>query len=178
MTTSYVAMLRGINVGGKTKVSMADLRAALADMGLDDVSTYIQSGNVLFRSSISPATLPTAIEQAIDGAFGLAVKVVLRTSGQLAGVVKHNPLTTGGRDLTKLHVTFLASKPAAARVAGIDADGFLPDEIRVLEREVYLHCPAGYGRTKLNNAFLERTLGTVGTTRNWNTVTTLARLSS
>ena len=178
MTTSYVAMLRGINVGGKTKVPMADLRAALADMGLDDVSTYIQSGNVIFRSSISPSTLPPAIEHAIDGAFGLAVKVVVRTSAELAGVVKHNPLVGGGRDLTKLHVTFLASQPAAARMAHIEAEAFLPDEIRVLGREVYLHCPAGYGRTKLNNAFLERTLGTVGTTRNWNTVTTLARMSS
>ena len=178
MTASYVAMLRGINVGGRARVSMADLRATLVDMGLDNVSTCIQSGNVLFRSSISPAQLPPAIEQAVDGAFGLAVKVVVRTSAQLADVVKYNPLATGGRDLTRLHVTFLASKPAAARVASIDAEGFLPDEIEVLDREVYLHCPAGYGRTKLDNTFLERTLGTVGTTRNWNTVTTLARMSS
>jgi len=178
MTTSYAAMLRGINVGAKTKVSMADLRAALVDLGLDDVSTYIQSGNVIFRSSISPSELPPAIEHAIDGAFGLTVKVVLRTSAQLTGVVKHNPLAAAGRDLTKLHVTFLASQPAAARMAHIEAEAFLPDEIRVLEREVYLHCPAGYGRTKLNNAFFERTLGVPATTRNLRTVTVLADMTS
>ncbi len=178
MATSYVALLRGINVGGRAKLSMADVRAAFVDMGFDDVSTYIQSGNVLFRSSSSPATLPLAIEQALAGAFDLAVKALLRTSAQLAKVVERNPLAAGGRDPAKLHVTFLAAKPPPARVAAIDTEAFLPDELRVREREVFLHCPTGYGRSKLNNTFFERRLGVLSTTRNWNTVTTLARLSS
>jgi len=178
MAKSYVALLRGINVGGRAKISMADLRSAFVDMGFDDVSTYIQSGNVVFRSSRSPVTMAADIEEGIDAAFGLDVNVVLRTSAQWAGVVEHNPLAAGGRDPAKLHVTFLASKATAARVAGIDTEGFLPDEFRVLQREVYLHCPAGYGRTKLTNTFLERRLGVVATTRNWNTVRTLARMSS
>src|SRR5579863_9303243 len=134
---TYVAMLRGVNVGGRTKLPMADLRAALVDMGFEDVATYIQSGNVVFRASSSPATLPAAIEEGIEAAFGLAVAVVLRTSTQLAAVVGHNPLTTGGRDPAKLHVTFLASKPSAARVARVDTAAFLPDELRVVGREAY-----------------------------------------
>jgi len=178
MTTSYVALLRGINVGGRSKLSMADLRAAFADTGFDDVSTYIQSGNVLFRSSRSPAALPGAIEEVIDAAFGLTVRALLRTSTELADVVAHNPLATGGRDMSRLHVTFLAAAPAPPRVAALDSGPFLPDEFGVRGREIYLHCPGGYGRTKLNNTFFERTLEAVATTRNWKTVTTLADLSS
>ena len=103
---------------------------------------------------------------------------MLRTSTQLADVVGHNPLAAGGRDPAKLHVTFLASKPAVVPGGGPRHRAFLPDEFRVVGREVYVHCPAGYGRTKLNNAFFERALGVVATTRTWNTVTTLARMSS
>ena len=106
------------------------------------------------------------------------MSALLRTSTQLADIVARNPLAGVVRDPAKLHVTFLAAEPAPARVAAINVEGFLPDELRVLEREVFLHCPAGYGRSKLNNTFFERKLGTVATTRNWNTVTTLARLSA
>jgi uncharacterized protein (DUF1697 family) len=176
--TVYVAMLRGINVGGHAKVAMADLRASFAEMGFDDVESYIQSGNVVFRSSKSPVTLPSTIERTLDAAFGHGIKVVVRTHAQLVAVVGHNPLLGGRRDAAKLHVSFLASKPAPSRVGALDTGGFLPDEFLVSEREVYLHCPGGYGRTKLNNAFFERALGVVATTRTWNTVTTLAGMGS
>ena len=176
--TVYVAMLRGINVGGHAKVAMADLRAAFAEMGCADVQSYIQSGNVVFRSSKSPAALLATIEQGLDAAFGHGIRVVIRTNSQIADVVGHNPLKGGGREPAKLHVTFLASKPAPSRVADLDPDAFLPDEFRIAGCEVYLHCPGGYGRTKLNNAFFERRLGVVATTRTWSTVTTLSKLAS
>jgi uncharacterized protein (DUF1697 family) len=176
--TAYVAMLRGINVGGHAKVAMADLRAAFAEMGFDDVQSYIQSGNVLFRTTTPPARLPATIEHSLDAAFGHGIKVVIRTHAQLAAVVGYNPLLGGDREPAKLHVTFLASKPAPSRLGALDNDAFLPDEFLVSGREVYLHCPEGYGRTKLNNAFFERSLGVVATTRTWNTVTTLARMGS
>ena len=82
----------------------------------------------------------------------------------------------GSADVSKLHVTFLVDKPDADRVAAIDPSKFEPDELEVIGRDVHLHCPAGYGRTKLNNAFLEKKLAQPGTTRNWKTVTTLARM--
>jgi uncharacterized protein (DUF1697 family) len=175
---TYVAMLRGINVGGHAKVGMADLRAAFAEMGFDDVQSYIQSGNVVFRTTTAAATLPTRIERKVEAAFGHGIRVVIRTHAQVVGVVGGNPLAGGGRDLSKLHVTFLASKPAPSRVGGLDGGAFLPDEFRVAGREVYLHCPGGYGRTKINNAYFERALGVVATTRTWNTVTTLSAMGA
>jgi uncharacterized protein (DUF1697 family) len=175
--TTYLALLRGINVGGHAAVSMADLRATFVDMGYDDARTYIQTGNVLFSTTGSAAALQSAVEEALETRFGLSITVMLRTRAQLAAVVGANPLATGGRDPAKLHVTFLASKPPSSRLSSLDAAPSGPDELEVVGREVYLHCPDGYGRTKLTNTFFERTLGVPATTRNWKSVTTLAQLA-
>ena len=174
--TAYAAMLRGINVGGHAKLSMADLRATFVDMGFSDARTYIQSGNVLFSASDAAAKLGSVIEHGLEARFGLGIKVVLRTQGQLAEVVEHNPLAGGRRDAARLHVTFLASKPSSSRLSSLAPDGFLPDEFRVVGREVFVHCPHGYGTTKINNAYFERSLGVAATTRTWRTVTTLASM--
>jgi uncharacterized protein (DUF1697 family) len=178
VVTAYVALLRGINVGGHGKVAMAELRAGFVDMGFGDASTYIQSGNVVFSASGPATTLRSVIEKGIGTRFGLDVTVVLRTRAQLAAIIERNPLAGGGRDPAKLHVTFLVSTPTAPRRSGLDADAFLPDEFRVAGREVYVHCPEGYGRTKLNNAFFERSLGVAATTRTLRTVTTLEAMLS
>jgi uncharacterized protein (DUF1697 family) len=174
---SYVAMLRGINVGGHAKVPMADLRATFLDMGYGEVATYIQSGNVVFGASGSAAKIHATIEQGLEDRFGLGIKVILRTRAQLEKAIADNPLANGRRDDAKLHVTFLGATPASSRVSGLDARGFLPDEFVVRGREVYVHCPEGYGRTKLNNAFFERALGVTATTRTLRTVTTLAAMT-
>jgi uncharacterized protein (DUF1697 family) len=174
--TTYVAMLRAVNVGGRV-VAMADLRAAFTDMGYRDARTYIQTGNVVFAASASPTKLQSAVEHGLGARFGDGIGVVLRSRAQLAATVEHNPLLGGGRDPKRLHVTFLASTPHPSRLAGLDAEAFLPDEFRLDRREVYVHCPGGYGRTKINNSFFERALGVVATTRNWNTVTTLADMA-
>jgi len=171
-------MLRGINVGGHAKVPMTELRAMFCDMGHLDARTYIQSGNVVFGASASTAALQSAIEERLEERLGLGIKVVLRTGAQLDDVVSHNPLVDGKRDRAKLHVTFLGSKPASSRVSVLDREAFLPDEFEVVGREVYLHCPDGYGRTKINNSFFERALGVSATTRTWKTVTTLADMAS
>jgi uncharacterized protein (DUF1697 family) len=175
--TAYVAMLRGINVGGHAKVSMTDLRSAFSDLGYGEVRTYIQSGNVLFDTSASAAKLQPALEHGLEARLGLSIKVVVRSRAQLGRIIDSNPLASGKRDRTKLHVTFLGSKPAASRSSAPDAHAFLPDEFRVAGQEVYLYCPGGYGRTKLNNTFFERALGVTATTRTWKTVTTLATMS-
>ena len=171
---TYVALLRGINLGARNKIAMADLRELFAALGCEDVSTYVQSGNVVFRSPVrSAAKLQGGIEERIRADLGLQIRVLVRTSDELAAVAEGNPF-----DPATAHVTFLAEKPAAAGVRDLDPDRSPPDEFRVAGREVYLHCPNGYGRSKLTNAYFEKQLGVAATTRNWRTVTELARLAN
>jgi len=177
--TTYVALLRGINVGGHTKVAMEDLRKLFAALGHGDARTYIQSGNVIFAApGAEPSRLAKAIEKRIAQDLGVRVIVLLRTGDDLAEVLGHNPFSGRESDPTKLLVTFLAEAPGRERVAKLDKPAGEPAEFEVAGREVYLHCPNGYGRTKLNNAYIEKRLGVPATTRNWRVVTKLAELMS
>jgi uncharacterized protein (DUF1697 family) len=172
-----VAMLRGINESCTKKVQMTDLRALFVGLGYTDVTTYIQSGNVVFRSKgKSAAALTSEIERQITREIGFDVPVVIRAQAALAKVVAANPFA--GVDLAKVHVTFLAKKPEAALVRAAAEHESPPDEFRIAGLEVYLHCPGGYGNTKLNNSFWERKLNVGATTRNWNTATKLLDLAS
>jgi uncharacterized protein (DUF1697 family) len=175
---TYVAMLRGINVSGHNRVSMASLRTLFLNLGAVDVTTYLQSGNVIFKTTGSSADLSKAIEEGVRRDLGLSLTVVLLPRARLARIISGNPFVKGGKDLAKLHVTFLADAPGRAGLNELQAKRFGPDEFRVIGREIYLHCPNGYGRTKLNNAFFEKQLGVAATTRNWRTVTELAKLAS
>ncbi len=176
---TYVALLRGINLGSRNKVSMADLRTLFLALGAEDVATYVQSGNVVFKSRArSPAELTHAIEERIGRDLGVSVTVLVRTARELVSVLADNPFADNGREVASLHVTFLADRPDPVRVRDLEAKRFQPDEFRVVGREVYLHCPNGYGRSKLSNAYLEKVLGVVATTRNWKTVTKVAELAS
>jgi uncharacterized protein (DUF1697 family) len=175
---TYVAFVRGINLGSHHKVSMQDLRALVEALGAEDVATYVQSGNVIFRSGDGPRKLIDAIEMRINRDLGLSVTVLLRTQAELANVLAGNPFNTQGKEPTTLHVTFLANKPSGARVRTLDPKRSQPDQFRLIGREIYLHCPNGYGRSKLTNAYFEQKLGVVATTRNWRTVTKLAELAS
>jgi uncharacterized protein (DUF1697 family) len=173
---TYVALLRGINLGSRNKVSMTELRALFDALGGEDVVTYVQSGNVVFKSPGSADELTDAIEARIRRELGLQVRVLLRTKAQLGKLVAANPFAKKLREAAMLHVTFLAEAPNRARVRELEAKDFAPDEFRVVGRDVYLHCPHGYGRSKLSNAYFEKQLGVAGTTRNWRTVTKLAEL--
>jgi len=173
----YVAMLRGVNVGGK-QIKMTALSALFSDLGYDDVVTYIQSGNVVFTSSSRGAdALTRAIEGRIMRDLRMDVRVLLRSRADLERVQRANPLLRTGADPAKLHVTFLATKPAPALVRAAGELDFGADEFRVVGREVYVHCPNGYGRTKINNKFFEKKLQAAATTRNWNTVNKLLDLA-
>ena len=174
---TYVALLRGINLGARNKVSMAELRELVEGLGADDVTTYVQSGNVVFRSGTPTATLAGDLEAAIRRRLGLDVRVLLRTKSDLGKTVSGNPFADAA-DASKLHVTFLAATPVRARVRKLDPSLSPPDEFRVAGRQVYLHCPNGYGRSKLSNAYFEQQLGVAATTRNWRTVTALADLAA
>ncbi len=175
----YAAFLRAVNLGSRNRISMADLcRLFEEGVGAADVATHGQSGNVAFRHPERSATrLAAVVATGISDSFGLDVKVLLRTEAELARVVGDSPLAASA-DVSELHVTFLVGRPAADRVSALDPSKFAPDRLAVVGREVHLHCPGGYGRSKLSNAFLERKLAQPATTRNWKTVTTVADLTA
>jgi uncharacterized protein (DUF1697 family) len=167
-----VALLRGVNVGGKNKVPMAELRAVFESLGCSDVSTLIQSGNVVFSGG--RAVKPTALEAAIAKELGVEAAVVLRTARELASVVDANPFTRV--DLSKVHVGFMSQAPATAVVAKLDVEGFRPERFELHGRELYFHLPDGMGRAKLP-LYLDRRLGVSTTIRTWTTVVKLLALA-
>jgi uncharacterized protein (DUF1697 family) len=174
----HVALLRGINVGGKNKLPMDDLAAVFVEEECRDVRTYIQSGNVVFRAAPAlAARLAERVPERIRRRFGLRVPVVLRTARELAKVALGNPFLTRGADQDELHVMFLADAPPKASVAGLDAERSPPDEFVVVGREIYLRCPNGVARTKLTNAYFDSQLETTSTVRNWRTVLKLVELA-
>ncbi len=170
----HVALLRGVNVGGKNKLPMKELAALFEDEGCGRVRTYIQSGNVVFEASPNlAAMLPDEIADRIAERFGVRSPVLLRTADELRRVVANSPFPPADMRPTALHVLFLADVPSPERVAALDPDRSPPDRFEVRGREIYLHAPNGLGRSKLTNDYFDRALGTVSTGRNWRTVTTL-----
>ncbi len=175
----YVALLRGINVGGGNKLLKGELVEIFAEAGCRDIRTYIQSGNVVFRAAPSHVDgLSARITDSIASSHGYQIPVVIRTGADLASVVSGNPFLAAGADPGKLHVGFLAEPPDPARVATLDPDRSPPDAFEARGNEVYLHFPAGVARSKLDNAYFDRTLGTVCTIRNWRTVCRLHEMAS
>jgi uncharacterized protein (DUF1697 family) len=166
--TTYVALLRGINIGPRRRVAMADLRKLLESLGLEDVQTYVQSGNAVFRSRTKPDV------KRIEAELGQDIAVLIRTAKEMTAIVEQNPFLARGADPAHLHVTFLDGKPAGS----LEPPPGATEEVEIVGREAYLHFPDGYGRTKLTNAAFEKKLGVRATTRNWRTVTTLAGLAS
>ncbi|MFG3708620.1 DUF1697 domain-containing protein [Micromonospora sp. NPDC047670] len=171
----WVALLRGVNVGG-AKVAMADLRRLVAGLGHDDVKTYLQSGNVVFGSTVRDAeALARGIERAIADELGLSVPVLVRSGRELAAVAGGNPYADREDDPTRLLVAFLATVPEKSAVTALTVPGGENVAFTVTGREVYLHYPdGGYGRSKFTNNYLEKQLGVVATTRNWRSVRALA----
>jgi len=174
----YAALLRGINVGGRKKVPMAALRELLADLGYADVVTHLQSGNAVFSSSgKSPHTLARTITDRIAGEFGMDVKVVIRTGGELADIVRRSPLPDGPENPSRFFVAFLSAAPEPAATGAVESMSFDPDRIWISGTEAYLWCPAGAADTLLTNNFVEKRLKVTATSRNWNTVLKLADLA-
>lgn len=171
----YVALVRGINVGGHRRVSMGDLRGLTEALGHEDVRTYVQSGNVLFTSSArSERKLEEGFEKAIAKELGHEVRVMVRSASHLERIITENPYGDRKPEPKQLHVVFLADKPKAADVRSFDTTAYEPDEVTAMERDLYVYLPNGAGQAKLTNAILEKRLGVPGTMRNWRTVTTLA----
>jgi uncharacterized protein (DUF1697 family) len=174
----HVALLRGINVGGKNLLPMKDLAKIFVTAGCRDVRTYIQSGNVAFSATTGVVKkLPESVSRSIAKSFGYRVPVVVRSHEQLATVLRDNPFLRAGEVEKTLHVAFLADVPAADAVAKLDPDRSPPDRFCVVGQEVYLHLPNGVGNSKLTNAWLDSKLSTVSTMRNWATVLKLFEMT-
>jgi uncharacterized protein (DUF1697 family) len=172
----YVALLRGINVGGKAKVAMAALRDTCASVGCEDVVTYIQSGNVVLRSSLTADGLRATLEAAIAEQLSVSPAVMIRAAKEMAAVLDRNPFPEA--DEKNLHVGFLHAAPAAPVkkcLAAIDCD---PEQLTVVGRELYLHLPNGMGRAALPVPMERCIRPSPVTVRNWRTVTELVELSS
>jgi uncharacterized protein (DUF1697 family) len=178
-STSYAALLRGINVGGKNRLPMKDLVTMFERAGCADVRHYIQSGNVVFRATADlAARVAVVLPKAILRDFSLRVPVVVRSSVELRAVAAGNPFLAKGADPGHCHVLFLADEPARGATAALDPNRSPPDTFAVVRREVYLLCPNGLGRTKLTNAYFDTTLSTISTARNWRTVEKLVEMTS
>ncbi len=173
----YVALLRGINVGGKNRLPMKDLVQMFKAAGCTDVQAYIQSGNIIFRASPSKAAkIPGIVGKSIEEKFGYCIPIVIRTASQLREVSTNNPFLAKGASEDCVHVLFLENTPEKERVLGLDPARSAADAFAVCGSEIYLHLPNGDGNTKLTNAYFDSRLKTICTARNWRTTLKLLEM--
>lgn len=175
---AMVALLRGINVGGKNKLAMAMLRDIAAECGFGGALTHLQSGNLVLASDdVEPSEVAARLTAAIEAKTGLDIPIIVRTSDVWTRVVADNPFPAAAADGRTLHVVFLAG-PASAAVNALDALAFAPEELAIRGAEIYLHLPDGIGRSKLAQTLMRIDNARTGTVRNWNTIAAVADLLS
>lgn len=176
---TYISLFRGINVGGHKKIKMSDLKHLFESLNFSNVTTYLQSGNVVFKSKESNGHLIALhIETEFTKYFGFTTSVLLRSSDELKQIIGKNPfIQDKGIEYDSLYVTFLYRAPNNQGVinSGDMSSGL--DKYILLNGEVYLNCPQGYGRTRFSNNFFEKKLEVKATTRNWKTVIALSSIA-
>ena len=166
----YISILRGINVAGKR------LKNLYEKLGCKNISTYIQSGNVIFEScEENIEKYQNIIKNAIEKAFGFDVPVLIKRNDEIENIIHNNPFTD--KELSKVHVTFLSDIPDIFPLEEIHNTKDISEEFFIRGKEIYLYCPKGYGRSKLTNNFFERKLKVSATTRNWKTLKTLSEMA-
>lgn len=173
--STYIALLRGINVSGKNKLPMAALKSLCQALGYTQVSSYIQSGNVILQANNPSKEIAKSLSQAIQVRFGYKVPVLVQEAVFFSQVVAQNPFQDC--DPKTLHVTLLAGEGSGAKLTNLAPDIGGKDRFVVRDNVVYVHCPNGYGRTVLNNGFFEAKTGASATTRNWKTICKLIELT-
>ncbi|HEX3087142.1 MAG TPA: DUF1697 domain-containing protein [Ilumatobacteraceae bacterium] len=174
--TTWIVLLRGVNVGGANRLAMADLRDLVTTLGHSGVATYIQSGNVVMTSPRTDrSTMATEICSQIADSFGHKVSAVLRTPDELRHALANNPFATD--EGTRVLITFLSDKPSPADVDALEPDRFLPDQFAIVGSELYGYYPNGAGRSKMTLDYFEKRLHVRGTARNLNTVAKLIDLA-
>jgi uncharacterized protein (DUF1697 family) len=172
-----IVLLRGINLGPTNRVAMPALRELLGERGFEDVRTYVQSGNIVLESKLSPKRLAAECKRAIDEGFGLDIDVLVRTRDELAEVVGRNPLREVATNPKRYQVTFLSDKLNRSEVEKLASLAAEAERFEVIGREVYAWHPDGVARSKLWARLGGKGLGVAATSRNWSTVTTLLEMA-
>lgn len=176
---TYVALLRGINLGARNRVGMADLRAALSGLGYGGVRTYLQSGNAVFRApATSTKAVRAEVEKGLADALGKDLTVLIRTSDELARVVQADPFGNRATDPARYYVYFADGAVASSTFADVRADSIAPEEMAVVGSEIYAWMPAGLHKAKVNGLVTAKSRGLVLTARNWRTVHALHAMAS
>lgn len=178
--TKYIAILRGINVGGRRKILMANLKELFSELGFTDIKTYIQSGNVIFNSKgkDDDIILGNKIEQSISKNYDFEVPVIVRTSNELNEAISKNSFLEKNKvDIERLHLTFLKEVPETSKLETIKTSDYSPDKFKIIDKNVFVYCSEKYSDSKLTNNFFESKLKVSATTRNWKTVLKLSELS-
>lgn len=178
--TTYISILRGINVSGQKIIKMDALKRMYEKLNFENVQTYVQSGNVIFSvKETDTKVIEKIILSQIEKEFGFDVPVIVLSAKTLETIIENNPFTKdNSKEPQFLHVTFLADNPAEFNKEKIVEKKQAGEEIAFTQNAVYLYCPNGYGNTKLNNNFLENKLKVKATTRNWKTTNELLRLAT
>jgi uncharacterized protein (DUF1697 family) len=177
---TYIALLRAVNVGGKNLLSMAGLRKHLESQGFASVSTYLQSGNVIFQSSnTNEKELEILLKQTIYQAFNLQIEVFVKPADVLADLICNNPFKSLTQlESDKIAVSFLSEIPDVESIVKLQQFNCLSDEYYIYRDFVFLYCPHGFGRAKLTNHVLESKLKLKSTARNWKTIQALSKICS
>ena len=176
--TTYVALLRGINLGARNRVSMPDLRTALGEAAYEEVRTYVQSGNVVLVSDAAAADLERDLQALVAGRLGVDTPILVRTADELAGVVERNPFADVADDPKRHQVSFLSAPLAADVERDLLAADLAPERVAVDGREIHAWHPAGIQRSPLAGRLTDKRLGVTATARTWRTVLALHELAS
>jgi uncharacterized protein (DUF1697 family) len=178
--TTYISILRGINVSGHRMIKMDALRQLFADLGFQNIQTYIQSGNIVFQDKkTDQRKLEKKIAKAITDKFSFDVPVIVKEFDELKQILSDNPfLTDNTKDTAHLHITFLADKPDQVNFDKIKDRQYQADEFHLVDKAIYLYCPNSYSNSKLTNSFFETKLKVTTTTRNWKTTNELLTIAN
>jgi uncharacterized protein (DUF1697 family) len=174
----YAILLRGINIGPSNRIPMAELRGLLTDDGFDDVATYLQSGNVVLSSTLTPGAAARRCEELIAERFGLRIRALVRTHAELDAVVRADPLAEAPANPKGYQVTFLESSPDPDIVPRLAAAATPEERFAVIGREIYAWHPDGIARSKLATLLAGRAFQGAATARNWTTVTALLSMTA
>jgi uncharacterized protein (DUF1697 family) len=178
MTQTFIALLRGINVSGRNKILMADLRSLCAELGWQDVQSYIQSGNLLFGAEATAADLESELEQAIERAFGLSIPVIVRETAVWSTYVNNNPYPQASQaEPNRVMLALSKLPPKEDAVTSLQPYAADNERIKQVGDALWIHYSSGSGRSKLSPAVLDRLVGSPVTTRNWRTVLKLEELT-
>lgn len=174
--TTYVALLRAVNVGGANRIKMADLKAAFVTNGFVDATTHIQTGNVIFTSKLAESKVKSAVEALITEHLALSITAIVRSAKEMTAVIAGGHPLGGSEELKQLYVSFLDQAPKQDLAESFGARSFPDAEFEVVGREIFIRYHAGAGTSKLTNGVIESKLKVKSTARNWNVTTNLTRL--